>query len=120
MKKLFALLLIAGALLAQPPGYVAPHTILHVVTVRWKAESTPQQRQAAIDGIAVMAAKIPGVKTIWVKTIKVQPRDYNAAFAMEFADEAAFNAYVAHPAHLEWKKLYDPIHDVSTTHDMTN
>lgn len=120
MKHLILLILLAGGLLAQTPGFVAPHTILHVVTVRWKADSTPQQRQAAIDGISAMAAKIPGIKTIWVKTIKVQPRDYHAAFAMEFADEAAFSAYVAHPAHMEWKKLYDPIHDVSTTHDLSN
>ena len=110
--------LAAATLPAQAPA--KPHTVLHVVTVRWKTEATPKQRQDAIDGIAVMAAKIPGVKTIWVKTIKVQPRDYSAAFAMEFVDQAAFDAYVSHPAHMEWKKLYDPVHDVSTTHDLTN
>lgn len=108
----------AASLLAQAPA--APHSILHVVTVRWKADSTPKQRQDVIDGVKVMAAKVPGVKTVWAKTIKVQPGDYNAAFAMEFVDQAAFDAYVSHPAHAEWKKLYDPIHDVSTTHDLTN
>jgi hypothetical protein len=27
---------------------------------------------------------------------------------------------VSDPAHTDWKKMYDPIHEVSTTHDMTN
>lgn len=122
MKRLVLALLACGlaatSLLAQAPA--KPHTILHVVTVKWKADTTPKQRQDAIDGISVMAAKVPGVKTIWVKTLKVQPQGYSAAFAMEFADQAAFDAYVAHPAHVDWKKLYDPIHEVSTTHDITN
>lgn len=121
-RRLFALVLFCGLaatiLLAQKPA--TPHTILHVVTVKWKADSTPKQRQDVIDGVTVMAAKVPGVKSVWVKTIKVQPSDYSAAFAMEFVDQAAFDAYVAHPAHMEWKKLYDPIHEVSTTHDLTN
>ena len=121
-RRLITLILACGlgaiVLPAQAPA--TPHTILHVVTVRWKADSTPKQRQDAIDGVSVMAAEVPGVKNIWVKTIKVQPREYNSAFAMEFASQADFDAYVAHPAHIDWKKLYDPIHEVSTTHDLTN
>jgi hypothetical protein len=67
-----------------------------------------------------MAASVPGIKNVWLKTLKVQPQDYNAAFAMEFKDEAAFKAYATHPAHKAWEEVYTPVRDRSTTHDVTN
>ena len=97
-----------------------PKTILHVVTVKWKAESTPAQQQAAIDGVKMMAAKIPGVTNVWTKKIKVQPADFSTVFAMEFKDQAAFDAYAKHPAHDDWMKLYEPVRERSSTHDVTN
>ena len=97
-----------------------PKTILHVVTVKWKAESTAAQQQAAIDGVKMMAAKIPGITNVWVKKIKVQPAEFSTVFAMEFKDQAAFDAYAKHPAHDEWMKLYEPVRERSTTHDVTN
>jgi hypothetical protein len=121
MKKLLLLaaILTAGILIGQK-AFEAPATVLHVVTVRWTKDSTPQQRQAALDGIKTMAQSFPGIKRVWVKSIKVQGTGYNAAFAMEFASPKAFEDYTNAPAHAEWKKLYDPIHDESTTHDITN
>ncbi len=98
-----------------------PKTILHVVTVKWKADSTPAQQQAAIDGVKTMAMKIPGITNIWVKKIKVQPyADGGTVFAMEFKDQAAFDAYAKHPAHDDWMKVYDPVREESRTHDVTN
>ena len=90
------------------------------VTVKWSKDATPAQRQAAIDGVKTMAQAYPGIKRVWLKTIKVQPQDYSAAIAMEFADRKSFEDYVQAPAHTEWKKLYDPAHETSTTHDLTN
>jgi hypothetical protein len=97
-----------------------PKTVLHIVTVKWKAESTAAQQQAAIDGVKTMAAAIPGIKNIWVKKIKVQPADYNTLFVIEFNDEAALTAYADHPAHKKWEEIYLPIRDRSTSHDVTN
>ena len=97
-----------------------PKTILHVVTVKWKADSTPAQQQAAIDGVKTMAAKIPGITNIWTNKIKVQPGDFSTVFAMEFKDQAAFDAYAKHPAHDAWMKLYEPVRERSSTHDVTN
>ncbi len=114
-----ALLFSAGLLIGQN-SVNTPHTILHVVTVKWKADSTADQQKKVIEGVLTMAGKVPGVKSVWLKTIKVQPREYQSAFAMEFTDAAAFEKYVDDPAHADWKKLYDPIHEVSTTHDLTN
>ena len=95
-----------------------PKSILHIITVQWKADSTPEQRQAALDGVKTMASQIPGITNVWLKKIKVQGKDN--AIVMEFKDQAAFDAYVAHPAHKKWEEIYLPIREQSQTHDITN
>jgi len=95
-----------------------PKSILHIITVQWKADSTPEQRQAALDGVKTMASKIPGITNVWLKTIKVQGKD--AVIVMQFKDQAAFDAYVAHPEHKKWEEIYLPIRGQSQTHDVTN
>ena len=97
-----------------------PNSIIHVVTVQWTDDSTPAQQQAAIDGVKTMAAEIPGIKNIWIKPIRVQPREYNAAFAIEFENKAAADAYADHPAHKAWAKIYMPIHKESRSQEITN
>jgi Stress responsive A/B Barrel Domain len=95
-----------------------PKSILHVITVQWNADSTAEQRQAAINGVKTMASQIPGITNVWLKTIKVQGKD--AVIVMEFKDQAAFDAYTAHPAHKKWEEIYLPIRAQSLTHDITN
>lgn len=97
-----------------------PNSIIHVVTVQWTDDSTPAQQQAAIDGVKTMAAEIPGIKNIWIKPIRVQPREYSAAFAIEFENKAAADAYADHPAHKAWAKIYEPIHKESRSQEITN
>ncbi len=108
----------------QANKFGMPNSLLHVVTVRWKADSTEAQRNAAVEGVKTMAAKIPGIKNVWLKTIKVQGgeagKPYNAVFAMEFVDEAALKAYASHPAHDDWMKIYEPVRDESRSHDVSN
>jgi len=43
------------------------------------------------------------MKNVWVKKVKVQPADYNTAFAMEFESKAAFDAYTNSAAHKAWR-----------------
>jgi stress responsive alpha/beta barrel protein len=135
MKKLVAgtllmLGLTAGVVLGANK-YAAPKSIVHVVTILWKEDSTPQQQQAALEGVKKMAGEIPGIKNIWIKATKVQGRGpagkdgkpgrpYDAAFVIEFADKAAADRYAEHPAHLEWEKIYLPIRQESTSHQITN
>ena len=97
-----------------------PSSVLHVITVQWKSTATAEQKTAAIEGVRKMAAEYPGIKNVWLKTLKVQPRDYNAAIVMEFKDKAAFDAYKDAPAHKEWEKIYLPVREESSTHDLTN
>lgn len=125
MKKMIAaavasFLLIAVGIAIGANKYSKPKSLVHIVTVRWKDGATDAQKKAALDGVEKMAAAIPGVKNVWTKTVKVQGDNYNAVFAMEFESEAAFQAYAGHAAHAEWEKVYLPIRDQSTTHDVSN
>jgi len=106
-----------GAVVGQNK-FGQPKSILHIITVKWKADATAADKQKAIDGIKVMAAKIPGITNVWLKDIKVQATD--AVLVMEFKDQAAFDAYAAHPAHKEWEGVYLPVREESRTHDVTN
>lgn len=94
-----------------------PTSVVHVVTVKWKADSTAEQRKKAIDGVAGMAGKIKGIKNVWLKTLRVQSpsqdKPFDAAFAIEFESEAAAKAYADDPAHKEWEGIYTAIREES-------
>lgn len=116
---LMAVLFFAGVI-AGAGAAKTPKTVLHVITVKWKDTATAEQRQAALDATLKMAANVPGLTNIWLKTLKVQGDGFHNVIAMEFKDEAAFRAYATTPAHAEWEKVYLPLRQQSTTHDVTN
>ena len=122
MKKLLLCLLLsaglfgAASLSANP---TVPKSIVHVVTVAWKAGTTPEQIQAALDGAQALPAAYKGITHVWTKTLKAQG-DRSHIIVMEFADADAFKAYTDSPAQKEWYKVYLPIRDHSTTFDATN
>ena len=128
MKKFLLPLLTAGLLTLGATvvsAQTAPKSVIHVVTVAWKADATPAQIQAALDGVQALPAAYKGLTHVWVKSIKVQDAPgakihKTHAFVMEFADEAAFKAYTDSPAQKEWYKVYLPIREQSTTFDITN
>lgn len=97
-----------------------PQTVLHVVSLKWKADSTPEQRTRAITAIREMAAEVPGIKNIWLKPDRVQPRAYDTAFAIEFESRAAADAYAEHPAHDKWYEVYMPAREESRSLQITN
>ncbi len=115
-----ALVVFGAGMLAGANTFGTPKSVLHIITVQWKASATPEQRSAAIEGVKKMAGEIPGIRNVWLKTLKVQPGDYHNVIVMEFRDEAAFKDYAANPAHKEWEKIYLPVHGESRTHDVTN
>ena len=124
MKKLIMTLMIAGlmslgAATALAQTSTAPKSVIHVVTVAWKAGTTPEQIKAALDGAQALPAQYQGITHVWTKSIKVQGGKANA-IVMEFVDEAALKAYTDSPAQKEWYKVYMPIREESTTFDITN
>ncbi len=118
------LALFGAGLVVGANTYNKPKSIIHVVTLYWKEGTTQAQRQKALDGVEKMAAEMPGIKNVWLKSIKVQGdaggTALQSAFVMEFENEAAFKAYDNHPAHRAWEKVYMPVRGESRTHDITN
>jgi hypothetical protein len=103
--------------------YNAPSTVLHVVTLNWKADATPEARQQALDGIKTMASQVPGIKNIWLKKLRSQRdegKSWDAVFAIEFESQAAAEAYAKHPAHDKWYEIYTPVREESRSHQITN
>jgi hypothetical protein len=124
-----ALILAAGlisvALFAE--GFVAgqsrvgqPKTIIHVVEVKWLPGVTDAQKQRVLEGIKEVAAKTPGVKNIWLKADRLEPRDFNAGFAIEFQNREAADAYAESAAHEAWDKQYVPLRAASVSIQVTN
>lgn len=103
----------------------APKSVIHVVTVAWKEGTKPEQIQAALDGAQALPAAYKGITRVWTKALKVQNPPGTTikrthVIVMEFADEAALKAYTDSDAQKAWYKLYMPIREQSTTHDITN
>lgn len=131
MKKLMMILTAAGVLLLGASQLSAqmektqPKSVIHVVTVAWKEGTTPQQIQAALDGVKALPSQYKGITRVWTKSIKVQnpqgaePKRTHA-FVMEFADEAALKAYHESDAQKKWYETYVPIRDSSSSFDITN
>ena len=104
---------IPGLVLADPLAFgtinvsaqtaTAPKSVIHVVTVAWKAGTTPDQIKAALDGVQKLPGQFKGLTRVWTKPLKLQDADgatvkKNHVFVMEFADETAFKAYTDSPA----------------------
>lgn len=119
MKKLLFLLAFVAGLGAAAAADTAPKTVMHVVTVTWKAGTTSEQIQAALDGAHAIPAAFPGVLRVWTKTIKAQG-ERTHVIAMEFKDEQALKDYAGSDAQKKWYEVYRPIRDRSTTFDVTN
>jgi hypothetical protein len=117
---LFALALFASGYVAGQNRFGQPKTILHVVELKWNPAATDADKQAAIEGVKEMATKIPGIKNIWIKGERMQPRDFNAAYAIEFRDRAAADAYAESPVHAAWEVKYVPLREASVSIQVTN
>src|SRR5204862_7744282 len=45
----------------------APKSVIHIITVKWKAGATKEQIQAALDGAQQLPSQFPGIKHVWTK-----------------------------------------------------
>lgn len=96
-----------------------PKSVIHVITIQWKADATPDQIQKAIRAAETM--NYPGIKNVWTKPIKMQlPEGYKHIIVMEFESEEALKKYADSPAQKAWYEAYMPVREESRTHDITN
>jgi len=118
---LAVLAIFAGGYVAGQNKFGQPKTIIHMVILKWRPGVASADKQRALEGVKEMAAKVPGIKNIWIKADRIQPRDFNAAYAIEFKDRDAADAYAESPLHAEWEqKYYVPIREVSISEQVTN
>ncbi len=105
---------------AAPAVVNQPKTIIHISLIKWKTGVSDADKQKALDGVKEVAAQIPGVKNVWTKTVRMQPRDYHAAFVIEFENRDAADRYATDPAHEAWSKRFLEIREASISPQVSN
>ena len=121
---LFATGIAAGTWHAQSVAaqnkFGQPKTVVHVVVYKWKSTTSQNDKDQALAGIKNMAAKIPGIKNIWLKTQRNQIRDFDGVYAIEFASPEAAADYAESPLHETWRKKWEELRENSLSFQMSN
>ena len=97
-----------------------PKTVVHVVVYKWKATTSQNDKEEAIAGIKTLAAKIPGIKNVWLKTERNQIRDFDGVYAIEFASAEAAADYAESPLHESWRKKWEELRENSLSFQVSN
>jgi len=97
-----------------------PKTVLHVVIYKFKDATSNNDREVAISGIRAMAAKIPGIKNIWIKTERNQIKDFSGVYAIEFTSAEAAADYAESPVHEAWAKKWQELRENSLSFQISN
>jgi antibiotic biosynthesis monooxygenase (ABM) superfamily enzyme len=97
-----------------------PKSVIHMVVYKWKNTTSQYDKEQALAGIKSMAAKIPGVKNIWLKTQRNQIRDFDGVYAIEFASPEAAADYAESPQHEAWRKRWEELRENSLSFQASN
>jgi Stress responsive A/B Barrel Domain len=97
-----------------------PKTVVHVVAYKFRDATSLNDQQQAIEGIKEMAAKIPGIKNIWLKTERNQIRDFSGVYIIEFANAEAAADYAENPLHDAWRKKWEQLRENSLSFQVSN
>lgn len=97
-----------------------PKTVLHVVVYKWKPTASEDDQEKALNGIKTMAAKIPGIKNIWLKTQRNQMRDFSGVYAIEFTSAEAAADYAESKVHDAWSKQWQEFRETSLSFQVSN
>jgi hypothetical protein len=109
-----------GSWLVAQTGFGTPKTIIHVSMIQWKEGVSATDKKQALDGVKEMAAKIPGMKNVWTKALRMQPEGYHDAFVIEFENQAAADRYAKDPVHTAWTEAFLKIREASLSPQITN
>jgi len=115
---------VAGSALTQKVSAVnrfgQPKTIIHVVAYKFRNTTSLNDQEQAINGIRDMAAKIPGIKNIWLKTERNQLQDWSGVYVIEFTSAEAAADYAESPLHDIWRKKWEQLRENSVSFQISN
>jgi cell division protein FtsX len=97
-----------------------PKTVVHIVVYKWKNTTSQDDKDQALNGIKLMAGKIPGIKNIWLKTERNQIRDFDGVYAIEFTSPEAAADYAESPKHEAWRKRWEELRENSLSFQVSN
>ncbi len=97
-----------------------PRTVLQISLIKFNPGVSDADGQKVIDGVKKMAAQIPGIKNIWLKADRMEPRDFDAAIVIEFVNRAAADRYAESPVHQSWSRQLQQIRLTSISPQITN
>jgi hypothetical protein len=97
-----------------------PRTVVHVVAYKFRDATSMNDQEQAIAGIKDMAAKIPGIKNIWLKTERNQIRDFSGVYVIEFTSAEAAADYAESPIHDAWRKKWEQLRENSLSFQVSN
>jgi hypothetical protein len=121
---LFLLGTIVGSLATRSVSAVnkfgQPKTVIHTVAYKFRPTTSLNDQQQAIAGIKDMAAKIPGIRNIWLKTERNQIRDFDGVYVIEFASPEAAADYAESPIHEAWRKKWEQLRENSLSFQVSN
>lgn len=87
-------------------------TLFHVVSLKFKEGTTPEQIKAVEDAFAALKTKVPGVTSLHFGT-NVSPeklnKGYTHCFVLSFATEKDRDVYLTHPEHKAFGKVLGPV-----------
>ena len=109
-----------GTWLIAQNNFGTPKTIIHVSVIQWKEGVSAADKKKVLDGVKDMAAKIPGIKNVWTRALRVQPQGYHDAFVIEFENQAAADRYAKDPAHDAWTEALAKVREASISPQITN
>ena len=97
-----------------------PKTVIHLVVYKWKPTASQDDKDRAMNGIKTLAAQIPGIKNIWLKTQRNQIRDFDGVYAIEFVSPEAAADYAESPKHEVWRKHWEELRENSLSFQISN
>jgi hypothetical protein len=105
---------LAGFSLAADEAPAVHGPLYHVVSLKFKEGTTPEQIKAVEETFRELKTKIPGIQTLhWGTNVSPEKKNhgFTHCFVLTFANEKDRDAYLVDPAHKAFGKLAGPHFD---------
>jgi hypothetical protein len=96
----------------KPAGGDAKGELLHVVSLKFKSASTPEQIKLVETSFAGLKEKVPGIKWLkWGTNVSPEKHDkgFTHCFVLAFASEKDRDAYLVHEDHKAFGGVLRPV-----------